>query len=259
MVPVPGFLMIFWLRLGKVIFSILVPTWLQLGSQLGLKIDQKSSSEPSKPHPNLHLVFDCFLDRFLIDFWSIFDPQINKKSIKNRSKSQPNRPTTKIAKSMKNVETVYSFCYFGLVMLWWKINKNGAEIPSKTTVKSTPQLASILNPTWLHFGTVLGAKLEPSWHQIASKVDPKNETKNDQLLDHPKIDFWWILAPTWLPRGGWKCLGFLYIFALGALVGPSWTQDRLRPLQEASWDLSLIHIWRCRRIERCRSRWSPYH
>ena len=23
--------------------------------------------------------------------------------------------------------------------------------------------------------------------------------------------------------------------------------------------LSIIHIWRCRRIERCRSRWSPYH
>ena len=27
----------------------------------------------------------------------------------------------------------------------------------------------------------------------------------------------------------------------------------------AVWHLSLIHIWRCRRIERCRSRWSPYH
>ena len=26
-----------------------------------------------------------------------------------------------------------------------------------------------------------------------------------------------------------------------------------------NWNLSLIHIWRCRRIERCRSRWSPYH
>ena len=24
-------------------------------------------------------------------------------------------------------------------------------------------------------------------------------------------------------------------------------------------DLSLIHIWRCRRTPRCRSRWSPYH
>ena len=29
--------------------------------------------------------------------------------------------------------------------------------------------------------------------------------------------------------------------------------------QEGDWTLSLIHIWRCRRIERCRSRWSPYH
>ena len=27
----------------------------------------------------------------------------------------------------------------------------------------------------------------------------------------------------------------------------------------ALYKLSLIHIWRCRRIERCRSRWSPYH
>ena len=29
----------------------------------------------------------------------------------------------------------------------------------------------------------------------------------------------------------------------------------IRPVK----NLSLIHIWRCRRIERCRSRWSPYH
>ena len=37
------------------------------------------------------------------------------------------------------------------------------------------------------------------------------------------------------------------------------------PFAAAQWqiwtnqELSLIHIWRCRRIERCRSRWSPYH
>ena len=30
-------------------------------------------------------------------------------------------------------------------------------------------------------------------------------------------------------------------------------------LKRTGCDLSLIHIWRCRRIERCRSRWSPYH
>ena len=34
------------------------------------------------------------------------------------------------------------------------------------------------------------------------------------------------------------------------------TATQWRPYTE---HLSLIHIWRCRRIERCRSRWSPYH
>ena len=29
--------------------------------------------------------------------------------------------------------------------------------------------------------------------------------------------------------------------------------------QKTVYDLSLIHIWRCRRRLRCRSRWSPYH
>ena len=95
---VSGFLMIFWLRLGTIILSILVPTWLQLGSQLGLKIDQKSIQEPSKIHLNLHLVFDRFLDRFLIDFWSIFDPpnrsKIHHKST-NKSSQQHNNQNFK--------------------------------------------------------------------------------------------------------------------------------------------------------------------
>ena len=68
-------------------------------------------------------------------------------------------------------------------MLKQQINQNGAKSPSKTARKSTPQLASILEPTCLHFGKVLGAKLEPSWHQIAPKVDPKSDQKNDHLLD----------------------------------------------------------------------------
>eukprot|EP00826_Nyctotherus_ovalis_P013097 TRINITY_DN13501_c0_g3_i5.p1 TRINITY_DN13501_c0_g3~~TRINITY_DN13501_c0_g3_i5.p1 ORF type:complete len:314 (-),score=72.45 TRINITY_DN13501_c0_g3_i5:24-965(-) len=35
--------------------------------------------------------------------------------------------------------------------------------------------------------------------------------------------------------------------------------DHKRRLKESIQELSLIHICRCRRIERCRSRWSPYH
>ena len=37
----------------------------------------------------------------------------------------------------------------------------------------------------------------------------------------------------------------------------TWAALEIMKLQGAT--LSLIHIWRCRRIERCRSRWSPYH
>ena len=50
---------------------------------------------------------------------------------------------------------------------------------------------------------------------------------------------------------------------------PAWHQSLTRGQTKALEDanvqrralqiLSLIHIWRCRRIERCRSRWSPYH
>ena len=56
----------------------------------------------------------------------------------------------------------------------------------------------------------------------------------------------------------WELLGFapydwfLSVFKDGVWYFPS-------PLLEAVLELSLIHIWRCRRRLRCRSRWSPYH
>ena len=46
------------------------PTWFPTWSQNS----PKSIQEPSEPHPNLHLIFDRLLDRFLINFWSIFCP-----------------------------------------------------------------------------------------------------------------------------------------------------------------------------------------
>ena len=39
-----------------------------------------------------------------------------------------------------------------------------------------------------------------------------------------------------------------------SLMWTSGSQHFLPPLS-----LSLIHIWRCRRLDACRSRWSPYH
>ena len=37
------------------------------------------------------------------------------------------------------------------------------------------------------------------------------------------------------------------------------TEDDLPILRKGVEALSLIHIWRCRRLDACRSRWSPYH
>ena len=62
-----------------------MPTWLQIAPQVGVKTYQKSDQEPSKLHSKLHLIFDHFLDRFLMDFWWIFDPQSHTEF-----KSEPN-------------------------------------------------------------------------------------------------------------------------------------------------------------------------
>ena len=59
------------------------------------------------------------------------------------------------------------FCYVGHVILAVKINKISPNILQKTTFKTMPQLKWILVPGWLYLGVVLGAKMDPSWVQMA--------------------------------------------------------------------------------------------
>ena len=68
-------------------------------------------------------------------------------------------------------------------MLSQQINKKRPNIHQKIPLKSTPQLGSILAPTWLHFGEVLGAKMRPSWHQIAAKLDLQIDQKINHISD----------------------------------------------------------------------------
>ena len=89
----------FYTRFGIRLCWILVPIWLHLASQLGAKIQPKSLQEPSKMHPKSHLVFDHFLDGFLVDFGWVFDLHIHQKSTKNQSRGQPNNSTTKVSKN----------------------------------------------------------------------------------------------------------------------------------------------------------------
>ena len=60
--------------------------WSQLGPHLASKIDQKSVQELSKSHSKLDPVFGTLLDRFVVDFCSIFEPKTIPKSAKKESK-----------------------------------------------------------------------------------------------------------------------------------------------------------------------------
>ena len=81
-----------------------------------------------------------------------------------------------------------------------KTIKNVSKILPKLATKTILQFGSILNPTWLHFGRVLGAKLEP---------------KSDQngLQDVLKFDVHFLFDFVGLP---------------GFILGPSWP-DKLIP------------------------------
>ena len=77
-----------------------------------------------------------------------------------------------------------------------KTIKNVSKILPKLATKTILQFGSILNPTWLHFGGVLGAKLE-------SKSDPYG------LQDVLKFDVHFVFDFVGLPR---------------VILGPSWSE-----------------------------------
>ena len=91
-------------------------------------------------------------------------------------------------------------------------------------------LELILNRFWLHFGSILGVQMEPSWHQIGSKIDLQ--------IDQKMITFWIALGsdfgrfwpPTWPPYGGSQRLGFGALWDLGAILGSRCSQELSKTL-----------------------------
>ena len=219
---------------------------LQLGPKLAPKLTSKSFRNRSKSPPKSIQNGIWFLIDFLIDFWSIlidFRPQNQPKTNpKSKKKSSQQHNYQKMKKLISTRQGRWNRA-LGHVTLGTKISKNRPNIIHKTALKSMLHFWSILDPTWLHFGRLLEAKMGPSWLQMAPKVDSKNGTKNDHLLDRFKIDFWSILGPNLAPKRCHSSLHFGAFFALGA----SWAQDAPktpprgllgapRPLQDASWD-----------------------
>ena len=119
-------------------------------------------------------------------------------------------------------------------MLGTKINKNHLNIPLKTTLKTMLQLRSMSEPAWLDFGKVLDLQIHQKSIQNRSKYHPKNDHKNDDLLDGLKIDFYSILGAILGPKRRNRSLHFGYFWILGL----SWGQDVPKTPPRASRDLS---------------------
>ena len=90
----------------------------------------------------------------------------------------------------------------------------------------------LLKPTWLHFWRFLGAKLAPSWHQIASKIDLKNHQKiiTFYIASRPIFGGFWPPTSTskGVQRNGfWSSWGGLEL---------SWGQDGPKTSPRGPWD-----------------------
>ena len=99
--------------------------------------------------------------------------------------------------------------------------------------RSVPKQLSNQHPNlhrfWSQLGSILGGFWEPSWHQIASKVDAQRYQKNDHLSDRSWEQLSWILASIWEPR--WS------------LKPPSWSQDRAKTPQSWRQDTLKTSTW----------------
>ena len=88
------------------------------------------------------------------------------------------------------------------------------------------------------------------WHKIYSHVKKK---VHPVFLKAFAARIWWFL---WVFRALWPCSEGCSFWYFASLCGPHLQRTGV---VTQSMLLSLIHIWRCRRRLRCRSRWSPYH
>ena len=146
----------------------LAPSWLPTWLQNRPKIGPRAIQNPSQLASCFPSPFGCDFYRFLMDFRPPNQPNIKGKSI-NKSHQQHNNKKTKM---FKNHWFLQYIRVLDDVTERATIHKKRPSIFQKIALKSMLQLGSILEPTWLHFGRVLGAKREPSWLQMVSKIDP---------------------------------------------------------------------------------------
>ena len=135
----------------------------------------------------------------------------NQSKINHKVNSTAQQPQYRKTNKFCDSSTFFiDFKYSSLGMLRSKINKNGAKIPSKRSVKSTP--------TCIDFGT----NLAPFWEGFGSQVGTKSLPKSMHKDIKKMITFWIALGTDFGlqhgPVGGEKRVPFWASFSL---LGPS--------------------------------------
>ena len=152
---------------------------------------------------------------------------------------QVGRNSKKAKKNLRFFEVFWSPGLPTSNQIWQKSVPRPIKIQAKNWSASWSVFWWILAPTWVDFGRLLAAKLEPCWHQMPSKPDPKTNQKNDCFLEGLRIDFGWIWAPKLAPYGSHFCSLFGHFFDLGAILGLRGSQDPPKSRQ----DRFLIDFW----------------
>ena len=165
--------------------------WCQLGSNLPSNLDpkihQNSAQEASKFQANFHDVWAAvsILEASWVDFWKVLGCKLNAKLTELEGKAEKVVffvfAEEKIKKSrFRDLENHEKSMQHGL--------KNRYKTEHPWLVK----VCWISDPTWLDFGKILAAKMEPCWHQRPPKPDPTTNPNKYYFLEGLRIDFGWI-------------------------------------------------------------------
>ena len=119
--------------------------------------------------------FDWFLDWFFVDLGAILAPTWLPKSLQNRWTCNLKTNTPKLWK----LSSRWSESSIFKVSEALKLNKNQLKSDQQINQKVSPILIYFFYDFW----SILGVKLEPSWHQNQKKWGTKTMSKNHQKLE----------------------------------------------------------------------------
>ena len=173
----------------------LVPTCLPTWTQNPPKSVPRGLQIPSQLASCFEYPSVWILGASWVDFWWVLGLKLGAKFIKKSiiwplvGKLAEIRKNTKIADN----STLWKvFSCLGPPTSKPNSQKNDPR-PIKNQAKNWSASWSnfwwILEPTWLDFGGVWAAKLEPCWDQMPPKPDPKNNQKNHHFLGSLRNEF----------------------------------------------------------------------